>query len=200
MSSSDRRTEAIFREHGGVLRTSTAISFGIHPRSLYRLRDQGLIEQISRGVYRWSGLPPLSQPDLVAVSTRVPIGVICTISALAFHEITTQIPHQVHIALLRGSAKPRIHHPPVQIYRFSKRSFSAGIVSHSIDGSIIRIYSAGKTVADCFKFRNRIGIDVAVEGLRLCLEHGLATPAEIEEFARICRVERVMGPYLEAML
>jgi predicted transcriptional regulator of viral defense system len=200
MTSSDRRTEAIFREHSGVLRTSTAISLGIHPRSLYRLRDQGLIEQISRGVYRWSGLPPLSQPDLVAVSTRVPIGVICTISALAFHEITTQIPHKVHIALPRGSAKPRIHHPPVQIYRFSKRSFLAGIVSHSIDGSSMRIYSAGKTVADCFKFRNSIGIDVAIEGLRLCLERRLATPAEIEEFAGICRVERVMGPYLEAML
>jgi len=200
MTNTYEHAESVFREHGGVLRTSRAIQLGVHPRTLYRLRDEGLVEQLSRGVYRWAALSPLGHPDLVAVAARLPRGVVCTISALAFHEMTTQIPHHVHVALPRGSATPRVDHPPVRIYRFSSRSYSAGTESHDVDGSPVKIYSAAKTVADCFKFRNMIGIDVAVEGLRLCLERDLAPPAEIEEYARICRVHRVIGPYLEALL
>ena len=189
----------VFRQHGGMMRTSQAIAAGIHPRTLYRLRDQGLVERVSRGLYRWADLPPLSDPDLVAVASRVPKGVICLISALAYHDITTQIPHEVHVSVPRDVSVPRIDWPPVRGFRCSKASYSVGIEAHSIDGVSVPIYSAPKSVADCFKFRNTIGTDVAVEGLRLALERGRAKPGEIEAFARVCRVERIVGPYLEAL-
>ena len=189
----------MFRQHGGMMRTSQAIAAGIHPRTLYRLRDLGMIDRISRGLYRWSDLPPLSDPDLVAVASRVPKGVICLISALAYHDITTQIPHEVYVAVPREVNVPRIDWPPVRGFRFSKASYSAGVDRHPIDGVSVPIYSAAKSVADCFKFRNTIGTDVAVEALRLALERRRAKPGEIEVFARLCRVERVVGPYLEAL-
>ena len=190
----------IFEAHGGMLRTSEALAAGIHPRTLYRLRDLGVLERISRGLYRWANLPPLTNPDLVTVASRVPRGVICLVSALAYHEVTSQIPHEVHVAIPREVRVPRIDWPPIRGFRFSAPSFRAGIEKHTIDTTEVKIYSPAKTVADCFKFRNTVGIDVAVEGLRLTLERGRATPADIEAATRVCRVERVVGPYLEALL
>jgi predicted transcriptional regulator of viral defense system len=182
-----------------MMRTSEALAAGIHPRTLYQLRDQGVIERVSRGLYRLGDLPPLSDPDLVVVASRVPKGVICLISALVFHEITTQIAHEVHVAVPRGVNVPRIDWPPVRGFRFSEASYRAGVEQHSIDGVAVSVYSAAKTVADCFKFRNTIGSEVAVEGLRLALELGRAKPAEIERYSRVCRVERVIEPYLRAL-
>lgn len=199
MTNTVRHAESVFAAHGGLLRTQQAIDEGIHPRTLYRLRDQGLVERISRGVYRWASLPPLGQPDLVAVATRVPRGVICLLSALFFHEITTQIPHEVHVAVQRGAAIPRIDYPPVRVFRFSEASYSVGIEEHELDGVGVQIFSAPKTIADCFQRRRTIGLDVALEALRMALETGRAKPTEIESSARICRVERVMAPYLEAL-
>ena len=193
------QVKAIFRKHGGMMRTSQALSAGIHPRTLYQLRDQGVIERVSRGLYRWGDLPPLSDPDLVAVASRVPKGVICLISALAYHDITTQIAHEVYVAVPRGMNVPRIDWPPVRGFRFSQASYRAGIERHLVDGVSVSIYSAAKTVADCFKFRNTIGTDVAVEALRLALDRRRAKPVEIERYARVCRVERIVGPYLEAL-
>jgi len=195
-----QHAERIFRQHGGMMRTSQALAAGIHARTLYRLRDLGMIERVTRGLYRWSDLPPLADPDLVAVASRVPKGVICLISALVFHEITTQIPHEVHVAVPRGVNVPRIDWPPVRGFRFSEASYSSGIEMHLIDDVTVSIYSAAKTVADCFKFRNTVGMDVAVEALRLALERGHAKPAEIEKFSQVCRVERVVAPYLGALL
>jgi predicted transcriptional regulator of viral defense system len=194
------QAKRIFEAHGGMLRTSEALAAGIHPRTLYRLRDLGLIERISRGLYRWADLPPLANPDLVTVAARIPRGVICLVSALAYHEITSQIPHEVHVAVPREVRVPRIDWPPIRGFRFSEPSFRAGVKEHTIDGTEVKIYSPAKTVADCFKFRSTVGIDVAVEALRLTLERGKAVPADIEAFARVCRVEKVVGPYLEAML
>jgi predicted transcriptional regulator of viral defense system len=195
-----QRAKRIFEAHGGMLRTSEALAAGIHPRTLYRLRDLGVVERISRGLYRWADLPPLTNPDLVTVAARIPRGVICLVSALAYHEVTTQIPHEVHVAVPRDVRVPRIDWPPIRGFRFSEASFHAGIVNHRIDATEVKIYSAAKTVADCFKFRSTTGIDVAVEALRLTLERGKAAPADIERYARVCRVERVVGPYLEALL
>jgi predicted transcriptional regulator of viral defense system len=194
------QAKKVFDAHGGMMRTSDALAAGIHPRSLYKLRDLGIIERISRGLYRWADLPPLSDPDLVAVAARIPRGVICLISALAFHEITTQIPHEVHVAIPREVRVPRIDWPPIRGFRFSAGSYRAGIEEHIIDDTNVKIYSAAKTVADSFKFRNALGVDVAVEAIRLALEQGKAAPAEIEGFARVCRVDNVVGPYLEALL
>jgi predicted transcriptional regulator of viral defense system len=107
---------AVFREHGGVLRTMEAVRLGVHPRTLYAMRDEGAVEQLGRGLYRLADLPPLGNPDRVAVACRVPQGVLCLLSALAVHEITTQIPHEVYLALKRGAEPPRLEHPPVRVF------------------------------------------------------------------------------------
>ena len=194
------RATALFRRHGGMLRTKRALEFGIHPRTLYAMRDSGEIAAVGRGCYRLADLPPLGNPDLVAVVSAAPRGVICLVSALAFHGITTQVPHQVDLALPRPVKRPRLRYPPMQASWFSDRAFNEGVERHTVDGVPVRVYSPAKTVADCLKYRNRIGLDVAIEALRLCRQHNKATVDELMRFARICRVEGVMRPYLEAML
>lgn len=194
-----RAAEIVFKEHGGMLRTSRALALGIHPRVLYGLREAGRLQQVTRGLYRLADLPELGNPDLAAVASRVPQGVICLISALAFHEITTQIPHQVDLAVPRGTKQPRLDFPPIRIFRFSPPMYRAGVEVSKVDGVGIKVYTAAKTVADCFRFRNRIGIDVAVEALTLFRARKKAPMRELLEYARLCRVERVMKPYLEAL-
>ena len=191
---------AIFRQHGGILRTAQALRAGIHPSTLYTLRNNGRLEAISRGVYRLSDSEPMTNPDLVTVATRVQSGVICLISALAFHEITTQIPHEVHVALQRGAEEPRLEHPPIKTYRFAGQAFKAGMETHEIDGVSVQIYSPEKTLADCFKFRNKIGLDTALEAVRLYRERKNVNVDALMHYAKICRVEKVIRPYLEALL
>src|SRR5438094_10152120 len=125
---------AAFREHGGMLRMAQALRAGIHRRTLYALRDAGVIEQISRGLYRLVDTPPLGNPDLVTVALKVPRGVICLLSALSFHELTTQIPHVVYVAIARDAEPPRLDYPPVRSFRFSGRAFSEGVETHELDG------------------------------------------------------------------
>lgn len=194
-----RKAEAVFKKHGGMLRTSRALALGVHPRVLYGLREAGRLQQVSRGLYRLTDLPELGNPDLAAVASRVPQGVICLISALAFHGITTQIPHQVDVAVPRGTKQPRLDFPPIRLFRFSSPVFRAGMEVHRVDGVEVRVYNAAKTVADCFRFRNRIGVDVAVEALRLLHARKRAPVRELLKYARLCRVERIMMPYLEAL-
>ena len=201
MQNSDfKKAKAIFREHGGLLRTRDIIALGVQPRTLYAMRDAGELEQVSRGLYRLAGLPPLGNPDLVTVALRVPQGVICLISALAFHEITTQVPHQVYIALGPKAKKPRIDHPPVRVVWLGGKVFTEGVETHKIDGVSVNIFCPEKTVADCFKFRNKIGMDVVIEALRLCRQRKRSSIEKLLDYARICRVEKIMKPYLEAML
>ena len=191
--------EGIFRQYGGLLCTSEALEFGIHRRTLYYLRDTGRLEQISRGVYRLTDLPPLQAPDLVTVTARVPEAVICLISALAFHEITTEAPHEVHIALPRGMSGPELDYPPVRAFHFSGPALTEGIEAHEMDGVSVKIYNAAKTLADAFKFRNKIGLAIALEALRLYLEGPEASLRDLIKYARICRVETIIQPYLEAL-
>lgn len=190
--------EKIFREHGGQLRMSEAIALGITRYMLYSLRDKGIIEQLTRGVYRLAELPAISNPDLVTVSLRYPDAVICLISALSYHGITTQIPHEVFIAISRDSRMHLLNHPPLRVYKFSNNSFQSGIEEHQIDGVRVRIYSPEKTLADCFKYRNKIGMDVVLEALKLYSVRKNFNLIELLKYARICRVEKVMKPYLEA--
>jgi predicted transcriptional regulator of viral defense system len=194
------RAVAIFKKHGGILRTAQALRAGIHPSTLYTMRDVGTLEVVSRGVFRLAGSEPLGNPDLVTVATRVQSGVICLISALAFHEITTQIPHEVHVALQRGAEIPRLEYPPIKIYWFKGQAFTVGVETHKLDGVDIRIYSLEKTLADCFKFRNKIGLDTAVEAVRFYRERRSVNVDALMRYAAICRVEKVMRPYLEAIL
>jgi predicted transcriptional regulator of viral defense system len=201
MSDSPKKlTETIFREHGGYLRMSEAIKHGITRYMLYSLRDKGIIEQVSRGIYRMADLPPISNPDLVTVSLRFPNAVICLISALAYHDLTTQIPHSVSVAVLRNTTIPSLDYPPVTAYRFSDITYEAGIKNHSIDQVSVKIYSAEKTVADCFKFRNKIGMDIVMEALKLYKNRKEFKLNELLKFAKICRVEKIMLPYLEAII
>jgi predicted transcriptional regulator of viral defense system len=190
----------VFRRHGGVLRTSEAIRFGIHPRTLYAMRDAGELECLSRGLYRIADLPPLGNPDLVAVALKVPTGVICLISALAYNELTTQIPHDVYLALPRGAEPPRLDYPPVRIFWFTGEAFTEGIETREVDGVPMRIYGVEKTLADCFKYRNKIGLDTAVEALKRYVSRRRVDVVKLMAYARICRVEKVMRPYLEALL
>ena len=199
----DKQIEAakrVFRRHGGVMRTGEATTQGVHCRTLYAMRDAGILERLDRGLYRLTDLPPLSDPDLVTVARKIPQGVICLISALHFHDITSQIPHAVSIAVKRGSEPPRLDFPPIQIYWFSAEAFTAGVEKQSIDKMTIQVYSVEKTLADCFKYRNKIGMDTVLEALDLYRERKKPNPRKLIQFAKICRVEKVMRPYLETRL
>jgi predicted transcriptional regulator of viral defense system len=198
-SKKSRKLEAVFRRRGGVLRTSEALALGIHPERLYSLRDEGTLTQLDRGLYTLADAPEPANPDLVIVALRVPKGVLCLLSALAFHEVTTQLPHEVNLALPRGTKTPRLRRPPLRVFRFSGASFTEGVEKHRTDGVEIHVYSAAKTVADCFKFRNKIGLDVALEALRECWRKKLVTMDGLWKYGRICRVSNVMRPYLESL-
>lgn len=190
----------IFRIKGGLLRAAEAAKAGIHPQVLARMEKKAVIEKIGRGLYRLDELPPLSQPDIATVALKVPQGILCLISALSFHDITTQVPREVHIALKAGSEKPRIDFPPVRFFWLKDPAFRAGIEEHTVDGVPVKVYSPEKTVADCFKFRNRIGIDIAIEALKLCRSKKKSSIDELMESARIDRVEKVMKSYLESIV
>jgi len=194
------KTIRLIEQAGGVIRTSVALRAGVHPRVLYRLRDSGVLERVSRGVYRLAAQQPLTDVDLVTVAARIPRAVVCLVSALAFHDITTQIPHAVSIALERGAEPPRLDHPPVSVHRFSGASLTAGVEVHLMDGVTVRVYSREKTLADCFKFRHRLGMDIVLEALKLYAEQEGLHAARLLQYARICRVERTMRPYIEALL
>ena len=194
------RAVTTFQKQGGIMRTAQALRAGIHPGTLYAMRDSGMLVVVSRGLYRLSDSPPLANPDLVTVASRIPGGVICLISALAFHELTTQIPHEVHVALPRGAEEPRLNHPPIKTYRFTGKAFTEGIEIQKLDGVSVNIYSPEKTLADCFKFRNKIGLDTAVEAIRLYRERRSIKVDNLMHYAEICRVKRIIRPYLEAIL
>lgn len=166
---------------------------------LDRLRRRGLIERIARGLYAWPGGDISEHHSLVEVARQVPQGVICLVSALRFHELTTQQPHEVWIALPPKAWKPRVEYPPLRVVRFSGAAFNEGIECHRIEGIDIRVYVVAKTVADCFKYRNKIGLDVAMEALRDCWRQKRCTMDDLWNAARICRMTNVMRPYLEAL-
>ncbi|MHB1461424.1 MAG: type IV toxin-antitoxin system AbiEi family antitoxin domain-containing protein [Armatimonadota bacterium] len=206
MSLPDARLSAVDKArifiagNSGLIKTVQALNAGIQPRTLYALRDSGELTQISRGVYRLSNLDQPSDTDMLIVAARIPDAVICLISALAYHQITTQIPHAISIAVARGKETPRIDYPPLTIHRFSGQSLTAGIEERTLDGLKLHIYSVEKTLADCFKMRNHVGIDVVIEAMKL---YRIRKPLKVNElikFARICRVEKVMKPYIEMIL
>lgn len=181
-----------------MLRTAEATSKGIHPRTLYALRDRGIIEALDRGLYRLVEHPHSAHFSLAVVARKYPHAVICLISALDWHDLTLEIPRRVQIALPKGAEQPRVRWPPVETFRFSGRALSWGFETQTIDRTPVRIYGPEKTVADCFKFRNKIGTDVAIAALKLCHERRCDWN-RLWEAARICRVAAVMRPYLEAL-
>lgn len=193
------REVELLRPHGGGLRMAEALRLGINRKTLYAMRDAGVVVPLSRGVYRLASLEPLAHPDLVTVAKRIPQGVVCLISALSFHELTTQVPHTIDVALERGKTRPRLDYPPTRFFWFSGPAFREGIETHELDGVSVRIYDPEKTLVDCFRFRNQIGMDVALEALRLWREQRKKKLDVLLRYARMRHVEQVMRPYLEVM-
>ncbi len=183
----------------GIVRVTELEAYGIPRSRLYRLASQGAVVREARGIYVASDHPYTAEHTLAEVAKRVPGGVFCLLTALRFHELTTQKPHEVWIALPTKARRPKLDYPPLRVTHFSGPALTEGIEVHQIEGVDIRVYSAAKTVADCFKYRNKIGIDVAVEALRDFSRRYRGGANELARFARICRVATVMQPYLDSI-
>lgn len=184
----------------GFIRPKDLEALQIPRAVLQRLVAKGLLVRRSRGVYAGVAHEFTAHTDLAAATRRVPNGVICLLSALRFHELTTQNPTEVWIMIERSAWRPRVEHPPLRIVRATGASLRAGLDQHVIEGVGVRMTNPAKTVADCFKYRNRIGRDVAIEALRECWNQHKATMDDIRHFAEVDRVARVMRPYVEAIV
>lgn len=183
----------------GIVRAADLRAHGIPRGQIYRLLRKGLVERQARGIYVASKHPITAEHTLAQVAKRVPAGIFCLLTALRFHELTTQDPAEVWIALAEKARKPKIDYPRLRVARFSGPALTEGIETHRIEGVEVRVYSAAKTVADCFKYRHKIGIDVAVEALRDFTRRHRGGATELARCARICRVTRVMQSYLDAI-
>jgi len=194
----EARARAVL-ESRGIARSKHLEQAGVSRTQIQRLVERGVIERVGWGLYRDPKAPQSERADLAEVARLVPGGVVCLLSALRFHGLTTQNPFQVWVAIDRKAWRPQVDHPPLRFAFLSGPSLTEGVEEHPVDGVTVRVYSAAKTVADCFKFRNKLGIDVAVEALRAYRE---AHPKGLEavwRFAEINRVARVIRPYLEAV-
>src|ERR1700722_16144460 len=189
----------VFRDKGGTLRTRDLIALGVHTDALYALRESGRVVELGRGLYRLAEASEADHPDLAVVAARAPNAAVCLISALSYHGITTQIPSSIHPAPPRGSYHGIKLSMPVTVYRFDPKTFNEGIETHRIGGMPLKIYSAARTVVDCFKFRNKLGLDIPLEALRLARQRKHVQNRELLHYARLLRVENPMSPYLQAI-
>jgi predicted transcriptional regulator of viral defense system len=189
-----------FVRKGGILRPQDLQKKGLPSDYLWRLHKQGKLEKVGRGMYAVPGAELSEHQTLVQAALRVPHGVICLLSALRFHDFTTQSTFEIWMAIDVKARAPKEDIIPLRIVRFSGKALTAGIETHTIEGAAVRVYKPAKTVADCFKYRNKIGLDVAIEALRDCWRKKLATSDELWRYAKICRVARVMRPYLESIV
>ncbi len=183
----------------GILRAKDLQEAGIHPEYLRRLCEKGTVLKIGRGLYMSADAQISANTSLAQASRRVPHAIICLLSALRFHEIGTANPFEVWIALDQDVRRPQAEYPPLRIVRFSGKALTEGVERHRIESVQVKIYNPAKTVADCFKFRNKIGLDVAIEALRDCLRTKKCTREQLWQYAKVCRVAEVMRPYLEAV-
>jgi len=188
------------RKNGGFARSAQLVDAGFYKVVIYSALKKGLIDRIRHGVYGLSGAPDISHPDLVTASIVVPNGVICLITALSFYEVTDEIPRQIDIAVPEGSRNLKTDRLPHKLYYFSRKTWEQGVEERDIGGQKIRIYSLAKTLADCFKFRNQIGMGIARSALKNALEQKKVDYREIMKYATICRVTRIMKPILETLI
>lgn len=180
-----------------TFRAMDAVQAGTPRAILSRLVREGKLTRLSRGVYAWVDRVSTEYDSLIEVSVRTPYAVFCLLTALQFHHLTTQSPTEVWLALPNKARIPRIDYPPIHVVRYSGASLAEGVETHQIQGQTIRVYCVAKTVADCFKFRNKIGIDIAIEALREAWQQQTVTMTELYHYGKICRVEKIMRPYLE---
>jgi predicted transcriptional regulator of viral defense system len=200
MGSREAELINFLKKKGGLASYAEILEAGFNKILLKPSLNSKRINKIDRGLYRLSGGDALSHPDLIAVSIRIPNGVVCLVSALSFHGATKEIPQHVDIAIPRGSNANKIQYPPVKYYRFDSKAWEAGIEEHKIGGHRIMVYNLARTVADCFKFRNKVGVDVAREALKIAVSENKIKPKEIMRYSQICHVDRIIKPILEAML
>jgi len=182
-----------------MLRPNDLLAIGASRVVLTRLVENGQLEKVGRGLYRLPDSEPSENESLATIATKVPQAVFCLITALQFHELTTQLPRQVWIAMPRGSHVPKMNYPPIKMIQFSGEAYSQGIEIHERDQVKLRVYGVAKTIADCFKHRNKIGVDVAIEALKDARLQKKASADELWHYAKICRVANVMRPYLEVI-
>lgn len=189
-----------FKSNRGIAHFSAILRAGFHSDSLTLLVREGKVEKISRGLYMLRDSIGGSHSDLVMASLQSPRGVICLLSALAFHEATNEIPQHVDIAIPMKTHANRIQYPPVKFYRFDDKAWEAGITEYKIEEHRIRVYCLAKTIADCFKFRNKIGMDVARSALKTAITEKNIKPNEIMQYAKVCRVDSIIKPILEVII
>ncbi|TSA12877.1 MAG: hypothetical protein D4R79_06795 [Comamonadaceae bacterium] len=201
MQTNDTQTQRVLELacQRGLLRASHLHELGIARVVLSRLTASGQLERVGRGVYRLPESGGSEHESLATIALKVPQAVFCLLTALQIHELTTQLPRQVWIAMPQGSHVPKMDYPPVKMVQSSGEAYAAGVEVVQVDQVALRVYGVAKTVADCFKHRNKIGLDVAIEALKDALAQRKATADELWRFAKICRVANVMRPYLEAL-
>ena len=182
----------------GVIRLRDAAEQGVHPEVLRRLAADSRLVKVGRGMYSLPATDASEHMDLALAAARVPRGVICLLSALAYHQIGTQLPHEVWMMIDRRARKPRVDRPPMRFVLGSGPAVSEGVERVTIDGQTVSIFNPAKTVVDCFRYRRHVGLEVALEALRESLRAKRCTAAEIDNYARLCGVSTVLRPYLEA--
>ena len=184
----------------GIIRPRDMDKYGLYRKYIHMLYDQGMLNRIGRGLYVLPDAEPSENRSIAEACKRVPSGVICLLSALRFHDLTTQSPYEIWMAIDHKARSPREPAIPIRIVRFSGKALISGAEQHEIEGVPVRVYCPAKTIADCFKFRNKIGLDVALEALRDCHRSRKCTMDDLWKYAKICRVANIMKPYLESLV
>jgi len=200
MSDSEVRKVLELVRRAGIMRPRDLKPHGLPVSALWELHRRGLLQRLGRGLYALPGADITEHHALAEACKRVPHAVICLLSALRFHDLTTQAPFEIWIAIGPKARRPKAGNVPLRIMTFSGRALRAGVEERTVEGVMVKVYSAAKTVADCFKFRNKIGRDVAIEALRDCLAQRKCTNDELWRHAKTCRVANVMRPYIEAVV
>lgn len=200
LARTQRDTACDLLRRKGLVRMRDLRGAGIGAETVARLVREGTVTRVARGLYQLADAMPDPRQNFAEASALVPKGVICLTSALQFHELTLQMPSAVWIAIDRTGWKPKVEYPPIRFVRFGSQALKEGVKRHLIEGIEVPIFEPAKTIVDCFRYRNKIGIDIAMEGLREGLRTKRATPDQLWDFARSARVWSVMRPYVEAIV
>jgi len=199
MNSARQKAIEFINQNGGLIRTRDALKFGIHRRTLYALWENGTLIQLTRGLYQLADLDRPHGAELAEISKKAPNAVICLKSALALHGLLDQKPRAIWVAVERKARKPVFESPPVKAYFFSGEMFYRGVQIRRIMNQAVRIYNAPKTVIDCFRWQKKVGLDIAIQAARTYLERTDARPSELIRYAKICKIENRVRPYLQVL-
>lgn len=200
MKNQDKKMRKVFGKRNDFAATRDLLAAGIHPRDIKRMRDEGRIVRLTKGLYRLGDIPLVSNQGFIDLAHAVPQGVICLLSALSYYELTTFNPSIISMAICRGTWEPTIEYPPVEFYRFSKEQFEAGIDEIKIGNNTVRMYCPEKTICDSFRYRGKLGLDTAKEGLSEYLKSRDRNLEKLLEYAEICRVRSLLKTWLDAMV